>query len=137
MNEIEMHFQFTATLLSTPLYSAPTPPPAPAVHGPRSYARPTARSGEFATPPFSFASSAGGGVATGGGFRCDGGAHAPAAAAAAAFALHGERGGAPEAFHGERGGGAFFSAAIEADSEAFSALSFAFSSTRAVFSAFA
>ena len=89
-------------------------------------------------PPFSFASSAGGGVATGGGFRCDGGAHAPAAAAAAAFAFHGDRGGAPEAaFHGERGGGAFFSAAIEADSEAFSALSFAFSSTRAVFSAFA
>ena len=31
----------------------------------------------------------------------------------------------------------FFSSAIEADSEAFSALSFAFSSTRAVFSAFA
>ena len=106
------------------------------MHGPRSYARPTARSGEFAKPPFSFASSAGG-VATGGGFRCDGGAHAPAAAAAAAFAFHGERGGAPEAFHGERGGGAFFSAAIDADSEAFSALSFAFSSTRAVFSAFA
>ena len=122
---MKMHFQFTATF-STPLYSPPHAPPAPAVHGPRSYARPTARSGEFATPPFSFASSAGGGVATGGGFRCDGGAHAPAAAAAAAFA-----------FHGERGGGAFFSAAIDADSEAFSALSFAFSSTRAVFSAFA
>ena len=134
---MKMHFRFTLLrLLSTPLYSAPTPPPAPAVHGPRSYARPTARSGEFATPPFSFASSAGGGVATGGGFRCDGGAHAPAAAAAAAFAFHGERGGAPEAFHGERGG-AFFSAAIEAAREAFSALSFAFSSTRAVFSAFA
>ena len=119
----------------------PHAPPAPksssAELGPRSYARPTARSGEFATPPFSFASSAGGGVATGGGFRCDGGAHAPAAAAAAAFAFHGDRGGAPEPFHGERGGGAFFSAAIEAAREAFSALSFAFSSTRAVFSAFA
>ena len=131
-----MHFQLTATF---PRHCTrpPNAPPAPAVHGSRSYARPTARSGEFATPPFSFASSAGGGVATGGGFRCDGGAHAPAAAAAAAFALHGERGGAPEAFHGERGGGAFFSAAIDADSEAFSALSFAFSSTRAAFSAFA